>query len=77
MTHKVRVNLANPMELQEIPGIGPEQALAIVRFRREHGPVRDARELVRILGGRSVPEAAWEGIDFAPADATAPEAPGA
>ena len=73
----VRVNLANPTELQEFPGIGPEQAAAIVKFRREHGPIQDVSQLARILGGWMVPEALAGLLDFAPADDSAPEAPGA
>jgi DNA uptake protein ComE-like DNA-binding protein len=72
----VRVNLANPLELQEIPGVGPEQAASIVRFRSEHGPIRSRDELHRLIG-RALPEDASARIDFTPADTTAPEAPGA
>ncbi len=39
MLNKTRINLANPAELLELPGIGPEQARAILRFRAEHGPI--------------------------------------
>ena len=65
MTVKVRINLANPLELLELAGIGPEQATAIVEFRAEHGPIQDAAELSRVR------------LDFDPADSTAPESPGA
>ncbi len=77
MPHKVRVNLANPAELLELPGLGPEQAMAIVTFRREHGPITDVRQLERILGGWPVNKALEAQIDFDPAEVTAPEAPGA
>lgn len=77
MAHKVRINLANPAELLELPGLSPEQATAIIKFRAEHGPIADARQLERILGGWPVPEALTTEIDFDPAEATAPEAPGA
>jgi helix-hairpin-helix protein len=77
MTTKVRVNLANSAELLELPGVGPQDAEAILRFRAEHGPIRDANQLARILWGRPAPEALSDRADFAPADATAPEAPGA
>jgi DNA uptake protein ComE-like DNA-binding protein len=66
---RIQVNLANPLELLEIPGIGGEQAQRIVKFRAEHGPIRDAVELSRVVGG--------EHVDFDPAQVTAPEAPGA
>jgi DNA uptake protein ComE-like DNA-binding protein len=77
MPHKVRVNIANPQELLEVPGLRPDEADAIVRFRVEHGPIFDAEQLTRVLGGRELGAAAQERIDFEPANQTAPEAPGA
>ena len=77
MPHTVRVNLANAAELLELPGIGPEQARAIVEFRAEHGPIEDAGQLKEILRSWPLAETIWERVDFAPAEATAPEAPGA
>ena len=77
MTQKVRVNTANPQELLEVPGLRPDEADAIIRFRAEHGPIADAAELSRVLGGKELDEAARQQMDFEPANATAPEAPGA
>ena len=77
MPHTVRVNLANAAELLELPGIGPEQAQAIVEFRAAHGPIEDAGRLKEILRSWPLAETIWERVDFAPAEATAPEAPGA
>jgi len=77
MTTKVRVNLANSAELLELPGVGPQDAEAILKFRALHGPIQDASQLARILGGRPAPETLSDRADFSPADATAPEAPGA
>jgi len=77
MPTKVRVNLANRLELQELPGVGPREAEAIVNFRSEHGPIQDERQLASILGGWPTAESLAAGADFSPADATAPEAPGA
>ena len=77
MGHKVRVNQANPMELQELPGVGPAQADAIVKFRAAHGPITEREQLSSLLGGWSAPDSVWERVDFDPADDTAPEAPGA
>ena len=74
---KIRVNLANPAELREIPGITSSQAEAIVKFRADHGPIKDVAQLVGILGGRALPDAVREQLDFDPAGMTAPEAPGA
>ena len=73
---KVTVNLANPQELLEIPGLAPEQASAIIRHRAEHGPIVDAAQLAQVLGGIMLPAAAHERLDFDPAANTAPEAPG-
>jgi hypothetical protein len=63
--------------MEELPGAGPKDADAILRFRAEHGPIRDAYQLAAILGGRPAPEDLSERADFSPAAATAPEAPGA
>lgn len=73
---KVRVNLANPAELCEIPGIRHSQAEAIVRFRAEHGPIKNADQLTEIMGGPLDPTAR-DRLDFEPAAMTAPESPGA
>jgi hypothetical protein len=77
MASKVRVNLANEQELLELPDVGPAQAAAIVKFRSEHGPIKDAGHLATILKGHPLSEALRERADFAPSDSTAPEAPGA
>jgi competence protein ComEA len=77
MTKKVRINLANAQELLELPGLGPAQAAAIVRHRSDHGPITDTDELATVLSGYPLTEAQRERVDFSPADATAPEAPGA
>ena len=77
MPAKVRINLAHPLELLELPGLGPQHVDAIVKFRAEHGPIRDARQLAAILSAWPVSDAIWEQADFSPAETTAPEAPGA
>jgi competence ComEA-like helix-hairpin-helix protein len=77
MPHKVRVNTANPQELLELPGLRPDEADAIVRFRVEHGPIAHAEQLSQVLGGRELDETARQQLDFEPANQTAPEAPGA
>jgi DNA uptake protein ComE-like DNA-binding protein len=74
---KVRVNLANPSELCEIPGILKSQAEAIVRFRAAHGPIKNADQLSEIIGGQPLDPAARDRLDFEPAGMTAPESPGA
>lgn len=77
MAHRVRINTANPQELLEVPGLRPDEAEAIVRFRIEHGPIADAAQLSRVLGGRELDPTAQARIDFEPVNQTAPEAPGA
>jgi len=77
MSTKVRVNLANAQELLELPGLGQAQVAAIVRFRSDHGPIKDADQLATILSGFPLTESLRERADFSPADSTAPEAPGA
>ena len=77
MPNKVQVNLANPAELLELPGVGPEQARAILDFRAAHGPIQNAAELARILRAWPVSDAIWDHVEFDPSAGTTPEAPGA
>jgi DNA uptake protein ComE-like DNA-binding protein len=77
MPNKIRINLANEQELRELPGIGAPEAATIVRFRSEHGPIADVAALARVLGNRTLADGLGARADFAPADSTAPEAPGA
>ncbi len=75
--NKTRINLANPQELLEIPGIDNARGDAIVRHRARSGPIKDGAQLAEILGSESVTPSLLEHVDFAPSDSTAPEAPGA
>jgi DNA uptake protein ComE-like DNA-binding protein len=77
MTNRVRLNIANARELLELPGITEAEVETIVSFRSEHGPIADAQQLRAVLGGRPMSTALIEQVDFAPAETTAPEAPGA
>jgi DNA uptake protein ComE-like DNA-binding protein len=77
MTNRVRINLANARELLELVGISETEVGMIVRFRAEHGPIMDGQQLSSVLGGRLITAAILERADFAPSEATAPEAPGA
>ena len=73
----MRINLANRAELVEL-GLTAPQAEAVVRYRAEHGPIKDAGELKGgLVGGNRLSSALTDRVDFAPADSTAPEAPGA
>jgi len=74
---KIRVNLANPAELCEISGITSTEAGAIIKFRADHGPIKDADQLVEVIGGRRLADDVRQRLDFDPAGMTAPEAPGA
>ena len=42
MPTKIRVNLAHALELQELPGIGPKQARAIVRAHNAQRRQKDS-----------------------------------
>ncbi|HYN33048.1 MAG TPA: helix-hairpin-helix domain-containing protein [Ilumatobacteraceae bacterium] len=46
----VDVNRATPDELEELPGVGPATALAIVTERERNGPFVDADDLDRVPG---------------------------
>ena len=74
---KTRINLANPQELLEIPGLRQTERDTIVRHRVAHGPIGDAAELKNVLGRETLTPALLEHVDFQPAGATAAEAPGA
>ena len=74
---RTRINLANPQELLEIPGLHQAESDTILRHRAEHGPIGDAVELRIVLGGETVTPALLEHVDFQAAEATAAEAPGA
>jgi hypothetical protein len=63
--------------LLELPGLDPAQVAAIVKFRSEHGPIKDADQLATILRGHRLDAALRERADFSQSDSTAPEAPGA
>ena len=75
--HKMRINLASPQELLEIPGIDNARRDAIVRHRARSGPIKDGAQLAVILGSEAVTSSMLDHVDFAPSDSTAPEAPGA
>jgi len=68
MPDRVRVNVANPHELLRLPGVGPEQAERIVKFRTEHGPIGNESELSRVLGWRGLGESMWGRVDFSAGD---------
>jgi competence ComEA-like helix-hairpin-helix protein len=48
--HPLDLNIANVKELQQIPGIGPKTAQAIVDFRQKSGRSRRIEDLLAIKG---------------------------
>lgn len=46
----ISLNRSSAMELVEIPGIGPELAGRIVRYREESGPFKDKEDLLNVSG---------------------------
>jgi len=47
---KVRVNLATPAGLEDLPGVGPVLAARIHAFREEHGPFASVEDLLDVPG---------------------------
>lgn len=48
--HPVDLNVATVKELQELPGVGPETAKAIVEFREKSGPFQRVEDLRAVKG---------------------------
>ena len=49
-TRAVDINTATADELEELVGIGPVLAQAIVDYRTEHGPFQSVEELLEVSG---------------------------
>lgn len=47
---RLDLNRADAASLELLPGIGPALAGRIVRYRREHGAFREARDLIGVRG---------------------------
>ena len=47
---RINVNTASASELDELPGIGPALAEAIIEYREAHGPFENAEELMEVYG---------------------------
>ncbi len=48
--HPLDLNVANVKELEQVPGIGPKTAQAIVDFRQKSGRFRRVEDLLAIKG---------------------------
>jgi competence protein ComEA len=46
----VNINTADAAALQQINGIGPSKANAIIEYRKEHGPFATVDDLVKVPG---------------------------
>lgn len=46
----VDLNTASEAGLADLPGVGPRTAAALAAYRKEHGPLRDIRELLNVKG---------------------------
>ena len=49
-THPIDLNTATVEQLQELPGIGPTIAKAIIQFREKSGPLKRVEDLLAIHG---------------------------
>jgi competence protein ComEA len=46
----VNINTADSAALQQINGIGPSKANAIIEYRKEHGPFATVDDLIKVPG---------------------------
>ncbi len=44
------INKATLAQLEEIPGIGAKKAQAILDYIKEHGPIKDQKQLTEVSG---------------------------
>ncbi|MBP3951329.1 helix-hairpin-helix domain-containing protein [Bacillus suaedae] len=47
---KIKINTVDETELQQLPGIGPTKAEAIIAYREENGPFKEMNDLLNVSG---------------------------
>ncbi|MEA3508762.1 MAG: helix-hairpin-helix domain-containing protein [Synergistota bacterium] len=47
---KIDINRADERQLQDLPGVGPKTAAAILEYRSKQGPFRSPEDLLRVSG---------------------------
>ncbi|TMN21018.1 helix-hairpin-helix domain-containing protein [Lentibacillus cibarius] len=64
-TKKVRINYADQAEIEELNGIGPSKAQAVIQYREENGLFKDTEDLLDVSGiGEKTLEALKEEIQI-------------
>lgn len=46
----ININIASQFELEQLPGIGPVKALAIIDYILANGPIKELNEILNIKG---------------------------
>ena len=56
MAEAIDINSADSTALEQVKGVGPAKAAAIVKYRDEHGPFASVDDLVKVpcIGERSL-----------------------
>ena len=47
---KISINQADQSQLESLPGVGAKRAADIIRYREEHGPFKNLKDLTKISG---------------------------
>ena len=46
----VNINSASQKQLEELPGVGPAKAKAIIDYRKKHGPFKGVEDIKKVDG---------------------------